>query len=143
MKRNRLDALYLLSIFLLFLVILLVVIFSVLVGSGIVSINPQPLSVTGFSCTAAGTYVDLQKSAAGNINITSIKLYTKSSEITINAEYTVDSKYFNIHLPYRCLISDSVSSVKIFYAGEISAEKQQYTLNFFSKLISESGIKLS
>lgn len=140
MREKNIVAIYVFLLFLFFFALAAFAIFVVLVDSGSISLSNQPLSVSSFSCTPSGTAVNLYKSVGNYVNVTSLVLNVDGSVVPFSGNYVIDSRYFTVYLPYRCLSGYSVISVNVYYSDYTSAEnKQPSTGNFFSKLISQTA----
>jgi hypothetical protein len=139
MRERNLVALYVFSLFTVFFVILASVIFVVLVESGIIPLGMQPLSVSSFSCTQSGTVVNLHKSVQNKLNVAAVAMVIGSSSVTIRTNYTLTNSTSVVYLPYKCLSSNYVKSISVYYSDYVSVESPQNNINdFFSKLISDT-----
>ncbi|MCL4391468.1 MAG: hypothetical protein M1284_01995 [Candidatus Parvarchaeota archaeon] len=140
MKAGTLKKLSILVFFVVFLVIIGLVLFVTLLESGIISINEQPLAVSSFSCTPAGTVINIQKNVPQTINVTRAIITIGSSSYTIlSGNYAINADHLSLYLSYKCLDSNAVSSVRLYYQNYYLVRKPaQNSNNFFSKLISDS-----
>ena len=142
MKESVKRNVYILSFFVVFLIFVGFVLFLVLFESGIINLHQQAITVSSFSCSPSGTYLNLYKSVQQPVNITQVVLMVSNKPYSaLSTPFTINEGVGNyqIHLNYLCLVKNEAVNAKVYYQTYSYASNSiNAGNNFFSSLISNT-----